>query len=437
MRWPTAGSRVGRSWQGGSVSRRDLVFNVAALGASSAAIGSTYFALSILVARELGVGPLGVLSVAVTISLLGNRVAELGIHPIVVRDIARDPDRGAAILSAGIRSRLVTGGIAIAVTMFALILVSASWELVIVTSLMTGFMLLHSLARIVLAFAHAQLRMQWETAVLVPAAIVIVLMGWWVLVLGASLFAVASVYALVGIAELGVAWMLRARYVGVGAGPGRTRTVGSILRESWPIGIAGLAAFLSYRVDTLMLSRLTDDVTTGVYNMAFNLLYVPNLAFWSLTGAAFPMLASAAGIGDHSRLTAVYRRLIAAALGGGMLVLLALPFARQILWMVYGEAGTVGSSILRWLLVSQLFSFLAAAAGTTMNATGRQHWALMAGIGGLAINVGLNAYLIPTSGAEGAALATVATELSLAVVGLVLLGRAGISLRAGISRVPL
>lgn len=410
-----------------------VLANIGALGLTSATLGLSYFILSVGVARELGVAELGLFSVAVTISLFANRVAESGIHQIVVRELSRSPETSDRITAAGIHARLITAGAAFLVALVGLIVVAATAELIVVTLLLTAFVVLHGIARVFLAFTHAELRMGVETAVLMPSSVLIMAVGWLILGLGNGLVGLAWVYAAAGVLEVSVAWSLACRHLGNPLSAGGSFSPGSILRASWPIGMAGLAAFLYYRIDTLMLSRLVGDAVTGVYNMAFNLLYIPNLIFWALTGAAFPLLAAASTERDQSRLVGMYRRLVVAGLAVGLLVAFIYPVRGTVLSIAYGPVGGDASPVLTWLLLSQVFSFVAAAGGTTMNATGRQVGAMVVGLSGLVVNVGLNAVLIPKLGAVGAAQATLATEALVALVAVGMLWKTGLPLRGALA----
>ena len=80
-------------------------------------------------------------------------------------------------------------------------------------------------------------------------------------------------------------------------------------------------------------------------------------------------------------------------------------FSEEIL-NLFGEGYVVAKNALIFLLAAQFFNSLSGPGAIYLNMTGRQKTLNKILITGLAINIALNFYLIPTHGINGAATAT-------------------------------
>lgn len=407
------------------VSARRFFGNTAAVGVSTGSKAVAYFVVSLAITRVLDVEALGVFTVALTTAMLALRVADLGVGTLIVRDTARDSERGPELVGSGLLLRLP--GLALMVATIALVaeVLDYSGQNRMLMWLLGGYAAAESVSRVLFSNAHGRMRMEEEAWIAVPASVVLGTVSVVVLFTGGSLAAVGAVFALVGALQLlAVAILVSSRAPGWHKA-GRWSTVRSLLRQGWPIGVAGLAAVVYYRIDTLMLAALVGDVPAGEYSMAYNLLYGPNLLIWAVMAAAFPVLALAGGeTGPLQR--SHYRRLTGAAAAAGAVSLLVIPFAAFLLNLLYGSAPTDATASLRILLVAQLFTFMASATGTTFNATGAQRTNLLIVVTGVVVNVGLNLVIIPRFGAPGAASTTIVTEALIAITGLTVLFRRGL-----------
>lgn len=396
------------------VRSRDAVAVATATGAKAAAI----FVVGAVVARSLGTGALGTFSVAFTAGILGMRLVELGIAAVVVREAARVPARGAALLGGAVRARLVAGVAVVAASTAVGLAIGYRGEALATMALMGGYAAVDALARAFLAATHARGDLVGEAVVTVPAAAGVAVVSVALLTAGAGLAPVAAVF-LLGAAGQAVAAGLRAsRHTPGWWEAGSWAEVRGLVVTGWPIGLAGLAAALAYRVDTVMVGILAGDRAAGEYAMAANLLAGPNLVVWAILAAAAPTLAVAAGGG---RFPAVHRRLLATVGAVGVATLLLVPVGGWLLHVVYGTASPGAVGAVRLLAVAEVAAVVAMGNGAAYTAIGQQRTNLRVLVVGVVGNIALNLVAIPRLGAVGAAWATLATEAAVAAGGSFLL----------------
>jgi O-antigen/teichoic acid export membrane protein len=182
-------------------------------------------------------------------------------------------------------------------------------------------------------------------------------------------------------------------------------------RQALPIGMFLVVLnFYSY-IDTLMLGVISTFGDTGLYNNAYRiyegLSYVPGILSALLT----PRLSHLWSIDRaHHRRLARRSVLGAAALG----VAVGVPvwyFSSPLLILVFGPAAGQAVMTLRVLLAGLTFVFVIWILHAVALSVFQERLLLRTTAIGAVVNAGLNLFLIPRYGRDGAALATVLGEL--------------------------
>lgn len=188
--------------------------------------------------------------------------------------------------------------------------------------------------------------------------------------------------------------------------------LGPFLRAALPMGIAGLAQQTYFHVDNLFVRWHRGVEAVGHYNVAVRVMSLGIAGAVLASSAALPWLARAHASGG---VRAAALRLVA-PIGGMGLVLAAIAWPlRSWLLGLFGPEFEVASVALMWLLGALVAVHIGAPLLTAVVATGRLARVAGIALGALALNLALNAWLVPTYGMDGAAAATFATEISVAL----------------------
>lgn len=186
-----------------------------------------------------------------------------------------------------------------------------------------------------------------------------------------------------------------------------------LLRASLPLGLASLCAISYFYLDNLFIRAFEGEKALGPYNVAVRFLSFFIMVAQFSTLSAIPWLARRAEALDLGR--AVQRMgppmFLAAGVGAGILW----PFADELLELFHADYSVAAPSM-RWLLLAVMGIFASAVLQTSLVAVGRTGAVLISSITGLAVNVVGNAWAVPRYGVEGAAGATFATEVTVAVL---------------------
>lgn len=190
-----------------------------------------------------------------------------------------------------------------------------------------------------------------------------------------------------------------------------------VLAGTWPFGLAGIFYLIYFQSDIILIKYLIGDSAAGIYSVAFVVMSAIYL-FPSVLYQKFllPRLHRWAHH-DKLRLINAYRIGNVGMSGLGIIAMVMLWLLAPLLVpFIFGEAYDSAVTLLMILAAAIPFRFFASSAGA-MLVTG-DGIKIKVKLMGLAagLNVILNLAFIPKFGIEGAAIATVITELFLAIM---------------------
>lgn len=215
-----------------------------------------------------------------------------------------------------------------------------------------------------------------------------------------------------------------------------------VVRQSFPYALLILLMTFYYRIDTLMLERLLPDgpVQAGIYAQAFRFFEAVNMLGYLMAGLLLPMFSRMLGEqnADRAGLTPLVRLAMRLVLTGTIAVaVFGVVNARAIMDLRY-TAHTAESAPVFALLIGCFVAVCSTYVfGTLLTAGGRLTHLNWMAAGGAVLNIGLNLVLIPRLQAEGAAWASLVTQVTTALAQILLAAKlygatvpAGLWLRA-------
>lgn len=190
-----------------------------------------------------------------------------------------------------------------------------------------------------------------------------------------------------------------------------------------PLGIGGLCQQAYFYIDNLYVRALVSEEALGHYNVAVRVLSVAIMIAIYATLTALPWFTRAHAKGE---LGVAIRRLGAPLFAlAGLAIGLLLPFSGALL-AIFGEEFRAATESLHVLLLGALLVYLGAVRITALVATGSSRAVLVVTLSALVVNLVGNAVLVPLLAIEGAAIATLATEASVALGAGIALRRIGV-----------
>jgi polysaccharide transporter, PST family len=362
-----------------------------------------------LLARVLGTAGFGQWSTILIVLGLVGFLANFGMQGVAVREAARDPEHEHEWIGAVILLRMILLGPVIVISVFAIVLLAQSHEMLIAGLLLIVTMPFSGVGALQLVF---QLRVNNLIPMLVltlksilwtSAVAIIFWKGGGMIALAIALSATNAVGSLVqAVAALRLA-PRRPR-------PSRAQ-LGTLLRTGIPLGISGMLIISYARIDQVMVFQMVGSKAAGLYGSAYSVLNQASFLPTSILTTLAPVTA-ASWPGDRARLLRTARLaaelLAIASLGGLAFVsVAATPFIR----LIFGSGFIHAAPALPVLGAAFVFICFGYLNGNLMVVLGLQRRMLLISVLALVVNVVGNLVLIPLIGFMGAAWMTLATEV--------------------------
>lgn len=369
--------------------------------------------VGVWVARYLGPEQFGLFNFATAFVGMFGAIAGLGLQGVVVRDLVREPSSREEILGSAAVLQLIGGLVA-----YALVLATIFWlrpddALAKTIVAILGSMMLFKASEVAVCWFESQVLSKFTVWVqngtfLVFASVKVVL-----ILKGAPLVA----FAWVSMAEGLVVAMVMVIVLGL-RGP-RARqlraTVArakSLLADSWPLLLSGVAVMIYMRIDQIMLGQMVGDEAVGIYSAAVRISEVWYFVPMAIASSVFPAI-----LGAKKRDETLYykrlQRLFDLMTWVSLVVAITVTFLSEyVVVLLFGDAYKAAGVVLTIHIWSGIFVFLGVASGKWFLAENLQVLSLQRTVLGALTNVVLNILLIPKYGVLGAAWGTVAAQFA-------------------------
>ena len=189
-----------------------------------------------------------------------------------------------------------------------------------------------------------------------------------------------------------------------------------VLLNSIPFGLTGFFYTIYFSIDIVMLSYLAGDYSTGLYKSAYNIIYVFSTFFVVYQSVIFPIMSkffkqSQDLLKITFELSVKYLLLIILPLCIGIFF-----YASPLVDLIYTSQYSLSAGPVQILIWTVIFLFVNGAASTLLNAINKEFTVTKVYIVAAIFNVILNLILIPLFDYNGAAMATVLSEILITIL---------------------
>lgn len=184
-----------------------------------------------------------------------------------------------------------------------------------------------------------------------------------------------------------------------------------LFKMALPLGLMEIFIGIYYRIDTVLLSFFTTDTIVGWYDAAYTFVYGLRLLPVTVAMVLLPGLTKIHSA-DVSKATGIYRTTMFYSIAAGVWITFLIAANSPLLVsLVYGEGYDPSANVLRLLIWTCAIMFANAFQGILLVVTQQRLAFLRATLLGAVSNLILNLILIPRWDMQGAAIATVASEM--------------------------
>lgn len=373
-----------------------------------------------VVARLIGPYDTGVYFFAVSVTSVFVVLADLGMAPVIIREIAGGRDEGPRYLSAALRLKLLLVPFAVLLSLGYGVWSQADPITLMCVGIACAVMSADSFHLAFYASLRGKQNLKPEALGMLMGQIFTACIA-----IGGSYLGYGApglVTALLVGSLWNVGWsFLNARLVHIKLPAPLKGDYRKLFTEAMPFAISGIAVKVYSYTDSLLIKAMHGTEAVGMYAVAYKMTYALQFLPLTFSAALYPSLAQAWAKQDHARLRRSFLESlrITAAIGFPLSAGLS-ALAPRLIPAIYGHAflGAVAPyQVLPWVLLPIFMDF---PVGALLNATGRAKLKTMAMLGTMVINVILNVILVPSMGPLGAAWAGVFSFWSLYFMGITL-----------------
>ncbi|MBQ8621380.1 MAG: flippase [Oscillospiraceae bacterium] len=366
--------------------------------------------VTMLSARYLGPSGYGLINYAASIVAFVVPVMQLGLNSTLVQEIVNDPDREGEILGTSIAMNLVSSVFCILGIVFFSAIANRGETVTTAVCALYSIQLVFQSLELIQCWFQAKLLSRYTAITMLVAYGVTAAYKILLLILGSSVYWFAVAQAL-DFGIIGVTLLIIYRKVGTARLSFSWQLARQLFSRSKYYIVSSLMVTVFAQTDRIMLKAMVDEAAVGYYSAAISCATMTGFVFVAIIDSARPGIfesARASASSFEKSVSALYCVIIWLSLVQCAGITF---FAELIVSILYGSAYAPTVGTLRLVVWYTTFSYLGAVRNIWILAEGKQKYLWIINLSGAGANVILNALMIPVWGINGAALASLITQI--------------------------
>jgi O-antigen/teichoic acid export membrane protein len=374
------------------------------------------FVITIYIARILPISDFGSYITVISFVSLFGIFTDFGINTVIIREGAKKPeDTHKLIFSTMGLKLLMSLATMFAVIVFAL-LTPYSLEVKVLIVLMSVTLVMGGIGSMFSAVFCIYQDMKYISIIQIAERITFATLAFVFLIAGLGVPGVILAIIIAAFASLILNFILSRRIndYKLNFKPIIDRAI--LIPAMW-FGLAGMLGFIWQRIDTIMISLLSNMTQVGLYTPAVNYVGIGDMAVVALTSAFFPIISKAA----HERKISnkeLSKYFGYFAVAGLVAVGITYAFGGPVMIFAFGPKFADSIVFINVLIIGFAINLLTIPTSLLLDATDNQKVHVLNATYMAGTNISLNWILIPTLGALGAAYSTTIARILGVVLGI-------------------
>jgi len=377
----------------------------------------TYF-YTIYTARYLGAAGFGILSFAIAFTGISGLLADLGLSLLTTREVSRNNLLAGRYVGNILIIKSILSVITLGFTAIAINLLGYSFKTCLIVYLITFSTIFNSFTGLFNSVFQAFQKMEYMSLGIILNSLLIFTGTAFVIYQNLGIFSFAFVYLFASTVTFvyslcTIIWRFLIPKLELDLPLWK-----NLLKESIPFCMTGVFIAIYFRMDIIILSMMKGEEIVGWYAASYRVIdglsVIPS-AFMSIIFPVFSKyyIDSKKSLELAFEKSLAFITIIAIPIGVGTMIL-----SNEIILFIYGNMYLPSASALRILIWASVLGFINLTPATLLISINKQRTLMIFTFIGAILNLVLNYLLIPSFSYEGAAVATVITEL---VIGLLML----------------
>jgi O-antigen/teichoic acid export membrane protein len=369
------------------------------------------FVWTILIARYLGASDFGIMSFAISFSAIINIFLDLGISTYATRDISRNNELASDYLGKLIPLKILLTIIVLFISLIILTLMNKSYLTTTITLIFVLEVAFMSLSGLLQGVFQAFGKTKYQALGNIIYSLILLIFVFITIYFKLGLIFIACSYVLSFLILFIYSYKNTLKHITIPKFEIDYNFCKKAVKLSIPFALTGFFYTIYFSIDTVMLSYLSGDYATGIYNASYKIITVLTTFFPVYQAVVFPLMSKLfEGSNDLLKLSYVksvkYLLLIIMPITLGISL-----YATPLVTLIYGNDYLMSGPVMQVLVWTVCFLFVNGAASTLLNASNKEVSVTKIYCVAALFNVCLNLVLIPSYSYHGAALATVLSEV--------------------------
>lgn len=366
--------------------------------------------IGMFVARYLGADAKGALDYVAAFITFGTSVVGLGLSGVIVNELCTSEKKDAAILGSMLRVQFIVSLVTAGILIGLIYCLNIGDKELLFIAIIQGISLLFTVFTTFGYWFQARDRMKEASLIQLVAQFIVIAYKAIIILLKCDVIYFAFSVTLEAVSQAVIYFLVYRRH---DKEPFSSdgELVKKVLKQSAPFLVADIMIFLYQCMDKMMLGTMLDKTKVAYYSAATTIANMWSLIPNSFLSVIRPKVMEAKGKDEElykKRLTETFTGLIYSALPYSI----AMTFLGKLaIWILYGEDFLPGTSALSIVVWYCAFSYIGAGRSIYLICEGKNKYAQIFCAWGAVSNAILNAVLIPRWGINGAAVATLLTQV--------------------------
>lgn len=373
------------------------------------------FIVSILTARYLGPSNYGLIGYASAFVVFFSSLCTLGINSVIIKDFVDNPDEQGEAIGSAILLRAVSSFLSAVMVVGIVGIVDRNEPTTIIVTALCSLGLVFQIFDTVNYWFQSQYKSKITSIATFLAYIIVSGYKILLLIFGANVkwFALATSVDYIAVA---VFLLLAYKKHGGQRFKFTKRKARQLLSSSYHYILSGMMIAVYAQTDKFMLKRMLDETVVGYYSTAVTVCTMWCFVLQAVIDSIYPTILTLHGK-NKIAFDRKNRQLYAITFYMSLAVsVLFMFFGTPVIKILYGEAYLPAVNVLKIVTWYTAFSYLGVARNAWIVAEGKQKYLKYIYTVAALLNVIINFALIPVMGAEGAALASLITQVLTSIV---------------------
>ncbi len=374
------------------------------------------FIVGILSARYLGPGNYGSLNYTASFVTFFSSVATLGMDGVIIKKMIEHPDKEGEFLGGSIVLRFISSIATSVLVVCVVVFLNPGDTEKLILILLQSVQLIFQTLDIFDSWFQRYLKSKYISIAKILASIAVMAYKLWLLATSKSVAWFAFSNSLTSIVFAVVLYIFYKK----SNAPKLKWDVKSglyILKDSYHYILSGLMVAVYGQMDKIMIGKMMSDSSVGLYSTGISICSMWVFVPIAIINSFRPSILSLRQSGEmelyNRRLRQLYSFIIWLCIGVSLVICILAPF---IISVLYGEEYIGAVNTLRIAIWFETFSMIGTARGIWILAEEKNKYVKYYLAIGSGVNLILNAVMIPVYGIEGAAIATLITQITTSLI---------------------